>query len=40
MLRSNLRDYADAYVLLNGRLTITGAGDNGAARRAVKEIRV
>ena len=36
MLRSNLCDYADAYVLLNGRLTITGAGDNGAARRAVE----
>ena len=24
MLRSNLRDYADAYTLVNGRTTITG----------------
>ena len=34
MLRSNLCDYADAYILVNGRITITGAGDDGAARRA------
>ena len=34
MLRSNLCDYADAYILDNGRTTITGAGDDGAARRA------
>ena len=34
MLRSNFCDYADAYILVNGRITITGAGDNGAARRA------
>ena len=34
MLRSNLCDYADAYILANGRITITGAGDDGAARRA------
>ena len=33
MLRSNFCDYADAYILVNGRITITGAGDNGAARR-------
>ena len=32
MLRSNLCDYADAYILVNGRTTITGAGDDGAAR--------
>ena len=34
MLRCNLCDYADAYILVNGRITITGAGDYGAARRA------
>ena len=33
MLRSNLYDYADAYILVNGRITTTGAGDDGAARR-------
>ena len=25
MLRSNLRDYADAYILVKGTITITGA---------------
>ena len=34
MLRSNLCDYADAYILVNGRITITGAGDNAAATQA------
>ena len=34
MLRSNLCDYADAYILVKGRITITGAGADGAARRA------
>ena len=34
MLRSNLCDYADAYILVNGRTNITGAGSDGAARRA------
>ena len=33
MLRCNLCDYADAYILVNGRTTITGAGDDGAARQ-------
>ena len=33
MLRSNFCNYADSYILVNGRITITGAGDNGAARR-------
>ena len=37
MLRSNLCDYADAYILVNGRITITGAGDDGAARRRADE---
>ena len=34
MLRSNLCDYADAYILVNGRITITGAGADAAARQA------
>ena len=33
MLRSNLCDYADAYILLKGTITITGAGDDDAAKR-------
>ena len=27
-------DYADAYILVKGKITITGAGDDAAARRA------
>ena len=34
MLGSNLCYYADAYILVNGRITITGAEDDGAARQA------
>ena len=34
MLRSNLCNYADAYILVNGRITITGAGDDAAVRQA------
>ena len=33
-LRSNLCDYTDGYILVNGRITITGEGDDGAARQA------
>ena len=36
MLRSNLCDYADAYILVKGTITITGAGDDAATRRADK----
>ena len=36
MLRSNFCDYVDAYILVNGRIAITRAGDDGAARRADK----
>ena len=28
MLRSNLCDYADAYILVKGTITITGAGND------------
>ena len=34
MIRSNLCDYADAYILVKGTITITGAGDDAAARQA------
>ena len=34
MLKSSLCDYADAYILVKGTITITGAGDDAAARRA------
>ena len=32
MLRSNLFDYADAYILAKGTMTITGAGYDDAAK--------
>ena len=34
MLRSSLCDYADAYILVKRTITITGAGDDAAARQA------
>ena len=34
MLRSNLCDYADSYILVKGTITITEAGDDRAMRRA------
>ena len=34
MLRSNLCDYADSYILVKGTITITGARDDAAARQA------
>ena len=34
MLRSNLCDCADAYILVKGTIAITGAGDGDAAKRA------
>ena len=33
MLRSNLCDYADSYILVKGTITITGEGDNTAAEQ-------
>ena len=32
MIRSNLFDYSDAYVLVSGTITITGTGDDTAAK--------
>ena len=34
MLRSNLCDYVDSYILVKVTITITGAGDDAAARQA------
>ena len=34
MLRSNLCDYADSYILVKGTITNTGAGANADARNA------
>ena len=34
MLRSNLCDYADAYILVKGTITVTRTGDNAAAIQA------
>ena len=33
MLKSSLCDYSDAYIHVKGKITITGGGDNEAARR-------
>ena len=34
MLTSSFCDYSDAYIPIKGKITITGAGDNAAARQA------
>ena len=34
MLRSNLYDYADAYILVKGTITITGTANDAATRQA------
>ena len=34
MLRSNLCDYANAYILVKGTITITGAGNDDGTKRA------
>ena len=34
MLRSNLCDYEDSYILVKGTITITGAGDSAGERQA------
>ena len=37
MLRSNLCDYADSYIIVKGTITITRAGDAAAAARQADE---
>ena len=34
MLKSSLCDYSDAYILVKGRITITGEGNTAALRQA------
>ena len=34
MLKSSLCNYSDPYILVKGRITITGAGADAAARQA------
>ena len=34
MIKSSLCDYSDAYILVAGTITSTGAGDNDAAKQA------
>ena len=34
MLKSGLRYYSDTYILVKGKITITGGGDDAAARQA------
>ena len=34
MLKSSLCDNSDAYILVKGTITITGVGDDAAARQA------
>ena len=36
MLRFNLCNYADSYILVKGTITITGAGNDNATTRADK----
>ena len=39
MLKSRLCDYSDAYILLKGRIIITGSGADAAARQAINDER-
>ena len=34
MLKYRLYDYSDAYIFVKGKIAITGAGDDAAARQA------
>ena len=40
MLKSSICDYGDAYILVKGTITITGAGDNAAAKQADERNKV
>ena len=33
MLKSSLCNYSDAYILIKGKITVTGAGDDSEPRR-------
>ena len=36
MLKSSLYDYSDAYIIVKGKIAITGRGADAAARQADK----
>ena len=38
MLESSLCDYCDAYILVKGRITITGARNDAVARQADERV--
>ena len=40
ILRSSLCDYSDAYILVKGKITITGVGDMQQLYKPMKEIKV
>ena len=40
MLKSSLCDYSDAYILVKGKITITGAGDDAETRQADERVKV
>ena len=40
MLKHSLCDYSDAYIIVKGKITITGAGDDAAARQADERDKV
>ena len=40
MLRSNLCDYADAYILVKGTITIAGAENDAAEDKQMREIKM
>ena len=40
MLKSNLCDYSDTYILVKGTIKITEAGDDAATKKADKEIKL
>ena len=40
MLKSSLYDYTDAYIVVKGRITTTGAGDDAASRQADERNKV
>ena len=40
MLKSSLCDYSDAYILVKGKITILGAGDDATARQADERDKV
>ena len=39
MLKSSLCDYSDAYILVKGKITITGAGADDVVNDQMKEIK-